>query len=611
MPIKSKSIEELYTQKYLNNFLEKTDYKFVKKDSCLKLKSGEFSKQIRIHINEQQRISFNPYLMIPKFEKWYYQQLQRTPHFRFVIKLPNQQNSFPIIGDNHLPEEVISYLEKIVVALENAANFEYILKNKESEFMQVYADILVYRNRIPEAKELYKKINQHFGRTLTETNNFRYLGHSRDLRQKVKKLIDLDLDVFRLFQLKITQNKSSLSFIGRTYTEILSLNFKSHHSNNFSILQEKELILINAPEDFFYIINFKGEIVKEFNLDDFPELKGKAGHKIQIGMIESKNLFFIENYIIDDRLKVKKLEINSLINKRNPTHKSESTLIGLFYEVENDEFYLYIHNVLFIYNDNYQYVREIEFSSVPKEVNFSHGKIVFINHYKSIHVTDLTGTPIIKYENKKIPGSSSICSPKSEYFYFYFNGTKSYLFDLNKESAKVLWAHPTYIKDYKSNFIDGRIDPVCLDVNKAKISPDSSYLVCGAFKGKYVTFNLPNCERKELIPKKYLDKLQLTKEVTTVNNSKTTTKTETIEAKVIELDNEEYLIGYDDFMIKDIQFYDNGNYFSIQIMDDVLFWNKSFKHVETLLNVGTIDNISEEIILVRKEDKTMFYRMEN
>jgi len=33
--------------------------------------------------------------------------------------------------------------------------------------------------------------------------------------------------------------------------------------------------------------------------------------------------------------------------------------------------------------------------------------------------------------------------------------------------------------------------------------------------------------------------------------------------------------------------------------------------METLLNVGTIDNYSDEIILIRKEGKTIFYQKEN
>lgn len=80
----------------------------------------------------------------------------------------------------------------------------------------------------------------------------------------------------------------------------------------------------------------------------------------------------------------------------------------------------------------------------------------------------------------------------------FFYATKSQYYDLQKGKKETLWAHPTYIKDYKETLYN--------DINNnfglliVRFSPDNQYIIGGADHGKYVAWTLPKLDRIELMP---------------------------------------------------------------------------------------------------------------
>lgn len=66
----------------------------------------------------------------------------------------------------------------------------------------------------------------------------------------------------------------------------------------------------------------------------------------------------------------------------------------------------------------------------------------------------------------------------------FFYSTKSQFFNINSKKKDVLWAHPTFIKDYKETLYNDIHHNFGMAV--AKFSPDDTYIVGGAEHGKYV-----------------------------------------------------------------------------------------------------------------------------
>ena len=154
--------------------------------------------------------------------------------------------------------------------------------------------------------------------------------------------------------------------------------------------------------------------------------------------------------------------------------------------------------------------------------------------------------------------------------------------------SHVLWAHPTYLKNYKEVLYSDIHHNFNLSI--AKFSPDDKFLVGGGYHGKYVVWKLPKFERVELLPAREL--LPLLKE-----------------AEIISLDGNIFLKnrGYD---IRNIQFFNNSDNFITQLGPHNFLWNKEFANTGCLPVQGVVKVLADKFITNMNENVFTIFRRE-
>jgi WD40 repeat protein len=178
------------------------------------------------------------------------------------------------------------------------------------------------------------------------------------------------------------------------------------------------------------------------------------------------------------------------------------------------------------------------------------------------------------------------CFTKSySHLFSYSYYVKSQLFNLSDFSMKPLWGHTTYERAYKELYYNDVNHN--FGINIAAFSPDETYLVAGACHGKYAVWKLPSLERIELIPNsEYLTKMP--------------------NSEVVLIGKNRYLKNRNHQM-RNIQFWENGKYFSFQINEDTLIFNNQFQHIQTLENSGTVKCFGEFSTSL-KDNKLTIYK---
>ncbi len=368
---------------------------------------------------------------------------------------------------------------------------------------------------------------------------------------------------------------------------------------DISMFEIKEFYINSHGEVFFLIndnkiikVNSKGEILFEKEIDN----KTKNGYFYfsNSGIIPETNEFYINNSILTSQNELIEFDL------KIPTPKNGKLSINIIKDIafssQRQKYIILYENNLLIYSLD----KKLESSLVIEQgdcfkIITNKEWIISKRGDSIIVILDFKGQIINTYEYSK---SNHLCSfSKSlEHMVCYFYSTKSQYFDLNKNKKATLWAHPTYVKGYKEIMYNDIENNFGMDI--AAFSPDSKYIVGGAYHGKYVAWTLPKLERIELLPK--FDSIEYFK---TYQMSHKIAKPE-----FIELEGQIFLKNRAN-VISNIIFFEDGDIFLTEIHDSklLLLWDRDFNNLSFQQVEGNIALHSEKYLTQRTATELIIY----
>ncbi len=359
-------------------------------------------------------------------------------------------------------------------------------------------------------------------------------------------------------------------------------------------------ILIFSDNKNIIKLNAKGEILLEKEIE--PHKGYEKFFNLKTGLIPETDEFYVNNYIITKNNKITELILPN--EKKSSKKLLNPHIIDLVYSIKKEKYIVLYENYMLTYSINGDLLQ-----SADVEKGF-YNRIIPEKEWILTQKRD-TANLILGFDGQLIGnyeygnGNNRYeFSPSYEYLVCFFYSTKSQFYDLTNGKKATLWAHPTFIKDYKETMYN--------DINHnfgmtiAKFSPDCNYIVGGADHGKYVAWSLPKLERIELIPQsEVID--QLLPEVKTEYSAQGSREIVT-KPELIILENQTFLKnrGND---LSNIIFFENGDLFLTEIGYGkfILVWDRNFNNITHQSIDGRIDFHSNKYLTKRTKTELVIY----
>lgn len=595
----------------------------------------EDTEQILLTFNVSSRIE------IPEYEKWHLEKLGEKTHFSYGIdKLTSQielsfndfdSESFfkptdsqrfkrsitlSIMGGSNRHKDIIplsdllnTSVSNIVLKLKENSNILQIHKNREYSYQYIY--LLLFSGYQEMA---YEELNKYYEYllseieakiNLSEMEASSYIGALNRLIRDSQKVTTLSFNNPYKRSVKISDTKNDyFEFSQKTkLSEILRLDISQFEIKTVNINSTGDILLF-ANSQKIIKLNHNGKLVFE---QDIETKKGfdKIFWGVPSGIVNGTKNFFVNNYIIKDDNTILELPLPVQKLKKG---KLQNPHISDFAFCEKTNKYLIIYEDNFItYNIGGQVEKTINVGEkFGSKIIVEKKWIITQKRDKANIILDFEGNTIATYEfgngNNKFEFSTNY-----EQLICFFYSTKSQFYDLTNGKKGTLWAHPTFIKDYKETMYNDIENNFGMTV--AKFSPDNKYIVGGAYHGKYVAWTLPKLERTELIPQdEMIELLEPLKSSWSSNGEREETITK---AQKITLDNQVFLKNRRNDMSK-IFFFENGDIFVTELGYEkfVLSWDRNFSNLTYKKTEGRLDLHADKYLTQRTKTELTIYRQE-
>ena len=649
--IKSESIKNLIYTKVVNRLdevLEKQGFKYYKSKGQFIKKDGIFHQIIHLYQpdspiqyldeTEELFLHFRVYgeIEIPDYEKWYnenvekhLQNLYSTSLIKSRVTLtfedfenedfyePSKSQMFKnavtvALGGGVNNENVIEIeqlisdkLPEIIKDLEYKSNIVNLFESREHPNSLRHYLLLLYGNTSVElVKEYFQKSHENEIQEIEEklkiseaeaSQYIEALNFSIDL---AKKLLNIELSNPFSRSIKVLPNgNENLDFTQKSkYKESLRIDISQFKVASHNIDKSGNILLIidNLLETkTIFVFDKNGKTLFE------KEIQPRKGFErfwiFKTGIIEHTNEFFANNFIIRNNKELIELEIPKEKNKKS----QKSNIFDLAYDSEKEKYLILYENLLLTYNKSGALENDLVIDD--KEFRNSYGRIIpekqwIITQKKDseLFILDFNGQVINSFDYSKGNFYYEFSSDFS-YLVCFFYAVKSQFFNLENGKKDTLWAHPTYIKDYKETMYNDVSHNFGME--RARFSPDNQYLIGCACHGKYVAWTLPKLERKELIP--------TTEVISLFENTQTESKIE-----LVHLGKETFLKNRGNG-ITDIFFLENGDFFLTGIGEKhLLVWNRNFELVKYFSPKAKISQHSNAYFTKSTREEIVVYKLE-
>jgi WD40 repeat protein len=649
--IKSKSIKNLIFSKVVNlleGVLEKRGFKYFKSKGIFIKRDGIFHQIINlnepyspIEYNDETEELFLHFIVygeieIPDYEKWYnenvekgLQNLYSTSKIKSRVKLdledfefedfyqPTKSQMFKNavtigLGGGQKNENVIKIeqlisdkLPEIVKDLEDKSNMFNLFESREHPNSLRHYLLLLYSNTSVElVKQYFQKSHENKIQEIEEklkiseaeaSQYIEALNFSIDL---AKKLLNIELTNPFSRSIKVVPNgNENLDFTQKSkFKESLRIDISQFKVASHNIDKSGNVLLVVhnfTDTKTIFVLDKNGNTLFE------KELKPRKGFEpfrlLKSGAIEQSNEFYVNNFIIRNNNELIELELPKIEKKKT----QKSNIFNFVYDIKREKYLLLYENYCLTYNKNGTLENDLVLPY--KEFNYHSGRIIPEKQWiitkrkdKELFVLDFQGQVVNSFEysngNNLYEFSNDL-----NYLICFFYAVKSQFFDLEKEKKETLWAHPTYIKDYKESMYNDVSHNFGME--KAKFSPDNQYIIGGACHGKYVAWTIPKLERKELIPSSEV--------ISLLENSQKEYKLELVQ------------FGKETFFknrgnrITDIFFLENGDFFLTVIGDKYSFvWNRDFGFIKCLQLDATINQHSNLYFTKSTKNEVVVFKLE-
>ncbi len=648
--VRESKIKELTNEKVVTLFereLDKYGFKFLKSKRQFIRQDNGFNQVINIYTpysplvyndnTEQLHLVFaiTSQIEIPNYENWYFEKFGDKLHFShridyFTSQIELSFNDFEkesfyeptaikkfkhsvtlsLMGEQNHHIDIVAIddllktnIPNLVSKLNENSNILHIYKNREYPFQHIY--LLVFGGFTDIANNEFQKYYNHLLNEIQsklKISETEVSGHIEALNRFIKNSQQVTALTFSnpyLCSVKISESRyDSFEFSQKTkFSEVLRLDISQFELKSVSINSLGDILLFTGSKKILKI-NSKGGLVFE------KEIETKKGFdeifwEVPSGVIKGTDDFFVNNYIIttDNQflelpLPTQKLKKGKL---QNP-HISDFAFL-------NDSF-----KYLIIYEDSFLRFDSNGVIENSLTIGQKHGNKIILEKNWILSqngkntILDFEGNLLYAYEYANANNYYEF-SLDFKYLICFSYSTKSQFHDLTNDKKGTLWAHPTFIKDYKEEMYNDIHHNFGMTI--AKFSPDGKYIVGGADHGKYVAWSLPRLERFELIPQLEMIKL-LEPQIST---RYTDGKSENIitRAELINLGNQTFLKNRGN-EIRRIIFFENGDIFTTEISSNfILSWDRNFKNLTYKKIEGTLDLHSNGCLTQRTKTELIIY----
>lgn len=652
--LRAESLRKL-TQETVVKQLEKqfvlAGFKYVKGESSFKRLNGIFEQIIRISLpheavvfnndKEELLLCFNIHasIYIPKLDRWAMDVLNFRSYFQHQIKsldgiaevdftqlnkddffTPSESRLFKnavttaLMGPQKKVRTKLSEIEAEIPAflnlLEKASDELYLFENRPEAYWD-HLLLLVFTKHNELARQNFEnyftKIIKSVETSLSSNNQY--------VRQEIQALEDFIYAAKLLLELEFTnpykreaQPKENLQTKVRLsdtlgYTELLRLDLSMINQKSFAINDQGE-ILFFLYKNRIVKHNCEGKVMGTWEFS-YPKCFREL-YNAEVKWDEASGSFFVNNMVItrENRLLELKIDIDTQKEKKDSIYPN---IIDLVFDKENKLFLLLFshgkNTILSTHNNQGELLKTTKFASNAAKINLKARQVFLFGSGNSFDLYTFEGEFVRKLEYNN--GNSRIeISPDGHIILLHFYSTKSQLYDISNNKEHVLWAHPTFLKEYKELFYN--------DINhnfglsNASFTPDGKYIIGGAEHGKYVTWDTKKFNRKEMIPNK---------ESRSIFNWYTTTYSyedgkptnNYFTPYTVEHEGQTLFInrGYE---ISAISFIDSGKHIVTQHNDSLLTWNSAFENTGFADGVGRATFSSQNYVAVYTETDLTLYR---
>jgi len=518
-----------------------------------------------------------------------------------------------LMGGNNSHKDIVpitdllkANIPNLVSKLKENSNILHIHQNREYPFQYIY--LLVFGGYNEIANVEFQKYYDHLISLIqtkikiSETEASGYIEELNRLVKGSRKVTALSFSNPFKLSVKISESKSDWFEFSQTtkFTEILRLDISQFEVKSLNINSNGD-ILIFADNNKVIKLNSKGESVFEVEIE---VKKGfdKIFREVPTGVIKGTNNFFVNNYIITSDNEF--LELPLPIQKLKKGKLQNPHVIDLAFWDKADMYLVIYEDNFLAYNKNGELKKVINIEEkYGSRIIVEKEWVITQKRDSAIKILNFDGETIETYEYGNANNYYEF-SPNYQYLICFFYSTKSQFHDLKNGKKGTLWAHPTFLKDYKEKMYN--------DINHnfgmtiAKFSPDNKYIVGGADHGKYVAWTLPQLERVELIPQHDMITLLEPHKTTRFSND----KSEDIitKAELINLENQTFLKNRGN-EIRRINFFENGDIFITELNHGnyILSWDRNFTNLTYKKLEGRLDFHSNNSMTQRTKTEVIIY----
>lgn len=655
--IKADSLKKLTEEIVLNGLLSKLEpigFKYLKSKQHFKRTAANFDQIISfgtshspLEFNENTdelylKFHISANIVSPKFDKWITKELKSRSSFRHFLEnvkcielvdfntlnkddffTPTESRKFKnyitssLIGvDNDKRISFLEFenkLEEIINSFDNLNTAKGLYNSKTKAFRD-YLRLLVFESEIEQAKNAYlEKYNQI--KNQVDITNTDKIEETKKTTQSLEKFAS-EIEIF--FNLKLENPfKRELNKLESKEEKIKlssDLGFKEHFRFDSSLLEIEsfdindigEVLIVTEGKELIKI-RTNGNI-KNIGKLKFDECFSNNFSNSKVKWIGNSNTFSCDNYLLLENEELIEL-VFDFDKTKFKTNEIPLFIKELSFDSSKKEYHFlyllnYKHTYHSIYDESGQLISSYTIDKNILKLNISRQEYIVQSEKNSVDIIDFKGN--IKENYKYGNGNEDVTlSPDGQLMLLHGYSTKSQLYDLNNRKKQTLWAHPTFLKNYKENFYNDINHNFGL--NTCKFTPNRKHIIGGADHGKYVIWDTEKFERKELIPTQSSLKI-FNWFTTTITNGNSTENY--FKPYSIEHENQNLFInrGYN---ISKISFIDKGKYIVTQVSDCLLVWNNKFENIGHIYGIGQVTFSANNFLIYKGNNELVIHQKVN
>lgn len=551
-------------------------------------------------LTSQIKLSFDDFDIESFYEPTASQQFKRRVTLSFMGGNNNHKDIIPI--NDFLETNISSFVSNLT----DKSDILKIYKSFDYPFQNI--NLLVFGGHTDLANEQFEKYYQFLideiesKLKISETEASSSIGALNWLIKNVEKVSNLTFTNPFKRSVKVLYSKNEkFVFSQKThFIEKLRLDISQFEIKAFIINQLCEVLLFTANQKLIKI-NSNGELVFEKEIEIKKGFESLS-HIWAFGVIEGTNDFFLNNYIITTENEI--LELNLPIQKLKKGKLQNSVIADFAYWHKNEKY-------LIIYEDNFLVYSKNGKLESSLNIGEKYGSKIIIKQEWIITQKRDTSNVILNFDGKVIGtyefgnGNRHFeFSSNYEFLICFSYSTKSQFYNLSNGNKDTLWAHPTFIKNYKEQMYNDIEHNFGMEI--AKFSPDNKYIVGGAYHGKYVAWKLPKLERFELMPSDEMIELLEPLKTSWWSNNESGERITKVE-KVI-LGGQTFLKNRRNGMSK-IMFFEDGDIFITELGYGkfVLSWDRNFNNLTYYKIDGKLELHSQKYLTQKTNTELIIY----